>query len=71
MFPFRYSTIFRNRWFAVLWAVGICYMAVEIVGVAPEESAGNASTEQVTDITGSPVSKESLDALEAFAGGKK
>lgn len=46
-------------------------MAVEIVGVAPEESAGNASTEQVTDITGSPVSKESLDALEAFAGGKK
>lgn len=46
-------------------------MAVEIVGVSPEESAGNASTEQVTDITGSPVSKESLDALEAFAGGKK
>ena len=71
MFPFRYSSLFRNRWFAILWAVAICYMAVEIVGVAPEEGAGNASTEQVTDITGSPVSKESLVALEAFASGKK
>jgi hypothetical protein len=69
MLPFRYSTLFRNRWFAVLWGAGICYMAVEIVGQEPQV----ASTEvgQGTDITGSPVSKESLDALEAFAGGKK
>ena len=46
-------------------------MAVEIVGPAPNEDASNESAGQVTDITGSPVSKESLDALEAFAGGKK
>ena len=29
MFPFRTSTIFRNRWFAVLWAAGICYTAAQ------------------------------------------
>lgn len=31
MFPFRSSAIFRNRWVALLWAVGICLMASEIV----------------------------------------
>ncbi len=31
LFPFRASAIFRNRWVALLWAVGICFMASEIV----------------------------------------
>jgi hypothetical protein len=31
LFPFRTSAIFRNRWIALLWAAGICFMASEIV----------------------------------------
>lgn len=31
LFPFRTSTIFKNRWVALLWAAGICFMASEIV----------------------------------------
>ena len=64
MFPFRTSTIFRNRWFAVLWAAGIIWMAVEFAAPDPENANGS---EQVLDVTGSPVSPEALKALEAFA----
>lgn len=64
MFPFRYSTIFRNRWFAVLWAAGICWMAIEFAAPDPETASG---TEAVLDVTGSPVSPEALKALESFA----
>ena len=31
IFPFRTSTIFRNRWVALLWAAGICFMAAQVV----------------------------------------
>ena len=41
LFPFRTSAIFRNRWVALLWAVGICFMASEIVdGVAGVTNKG-------------------------------
>ena len=40
MYPFRYSTIFRSRWMALLWAAGICWMAYDFV--APDgDAAGN------------------------------
>ncbi len=64
MFPFRYSTIFRNRWFAVLWAASIIWMALEFTAPDPETANG---TEQALDVTGSPVSPEALKALEGFA----
>ncbi|WP_156678330.1 hypothetical protein [Sphingomonas profundi] len=31
LFPFRTSAIFRNRWVALMWAAGVCFMASEIV----------------------------------------
>lgn len=41
LFPFRTSTIFRNRWVALMWAAGICFMAAQIVdtvsGVATKD----------------------------------
>ena len=63
MFPFRFSSIFRNRWFAVLWAAGIIWTAVEFASPDPENSDGS---KQVLDVTGSPVSPEALKALETF-----
>ncbi len=32
MFPFRTSSIFRNRWIALLWAAGIIWTAVDYAG---------------------------------------
>ena len=32
MFPFRYSSIFRSRWMALLWSAGIVWMAVDVAG---------------------------------------
>lgn len=29
MSPTRYSSLFRNRWVALMWAAGICWSAVE------------------------------------------
>jgi hypothetical protein len=40
MYPFRYSTIFRSRWMALLWAAGICWMAYDFA--APDNAGNNA-----------------------------
>jgi hypothetical protein len=29
MFGPRLSSVFKNRWFALIWAAGICWMAVD------------------------------------------
>ena len=53
MFPMKYSSIFRNRWFAVLWAAGIIWMALSFT--APEEAAPpaqNATAAQVEGTSG-------------------
>jgi hypothetical protein len=39
MFPFRYSSIFRSRWMALLWAAGICWTAYDYA--APDADSGN------------------------------
>ena len=47
---------------ALLWAAGICWMAVDYVGVAPEAGDGNAST--VTDVTGADISPDQVKQVE-------
>lgn len=42
MIPMRHSTIFKNRWFALLWAAGICWMAVSFAG--RDESQGDEAS---------------------------
>ena len=37
MIPMKHSSIFRNRWFAVLWAVGIIWFALDFT--SPDDSA--------------------------------
>ena len=60
MFLFRYSSIFKNRWIAVLFAIWICYMAVDFVGT-PSDANSNAT---ITDETGAPVDKAAVDSLK-------
>jgi len=62
MFPFfRYSWLFRSRWIALLWAAGICWMAVEWAG--PEQPE-DGSPAVATDATGAPVSPDDVKRLE-------
>ena len=48
MFPMRMSTIFKNRWWALVWAAGIIWFAYDFAGAAPQDQAGNnsAATDQ-------------------------
>ncbi len=54
--------IFRSRWFALLWAAGIIWMAVDVADSASGDGAtpGQAG---VTDATGQPVNAADLAAL--------
>lgn len=71
MIPIRHNWIFRSRWMALLWAAGIIWFAVDSVPAAPvANSADNAGNAVTTDVTGSPVSDQDMDALKKFVGGK-
>ena len=35
MFPMRFSTIFKSRWWALVWAVGIIWVAYDFAGSQP------------------------------------
>ena len=43
MFPMRTSTIFKNRWWALLWAAGIIWFAYDIAASAPQDDANNSA----------------------------
>jgi hypothetical protein len=65
MFPFRYSSIFRSRWMAVLWAAGICWMAVDVASASGDGSeAGNNGASVQEDVTGTPYDDADIKALE-------
>ena len=56
MFPMQFSTIFKNRWWALIWAAGIIWAAYDIVGSEPQGQDGNNSV--ATDATGSPITSD-------------
>lgn len=44
MFPFRYTSLFKSRWIALMWAAGICWTAADVAGHFKKPDApGNAS----------------------------
>ena len=62
MFPFRTSSIFRNRWIALLWAAGILWTAYDVADSNREEDATNASAPN--DATGATITQEQVDDLK-------
>lgn len=58
MFPFRYSSIFRSRWMALLWAAGILWTAYDFA--APD--GDNAGANQAAD---APLNSADVAAIEA------
>lgn len=58
MYPFRYSSIFRSRWMALLWAAGILWTAYDFA--APDGDA--AGTNQASDM---PLNAADVAAIQA------
>lgn len=42
MYPFRYQTIFKSRWMALLWAAGILWTAYDFAdSTSSHDASGN------------------------------
>ena len=46
MFPMRMSTIFKSRWWAIIWAAGIIWFAYDFAGSAPQDDNSAADANQ-------------------------
>ena len=79
MIPMRSRTIFKNRWWAVLWAIGIIWFALDVAGgPAPADNSTAAAADvptaptdvtDVTDVTGAPIHREDIDQLGTIIDG--
>ena len=58
MIPMRTSSIFKSRWMALVWALGIIWLAWDVAGSAPQETNGSENAEGTTDVTGSPITAD-------------
>lgn len=58
-----YSRLFRSRWNALLWAIGVCWGVYWFIP-APEAAPANGQAAQ-TDATGAPYSDADVAALKA------
>ncbi len=48
MFPMRFSTIFKSRWWALVWAAGIIWVAYDFAASQPASVDNSAdNSEQV------------------------
>ena len=63
MFPMRWSTIFKSRWMALLWAAGIIWFAYDFAGSQPQDTNSSANAEEQTDATGAPVTTDDQNRL--------
>ena len=63
MIPVRHSTIFKSRYWAMVWAAGFIWFAVSIA--APDAPANNdtANAEAQTDALGQPIDQAQAEAL--------
>ena len=69
MIPMRTSTIFKNRWWALLWAAGILWFALDVAGEPAPAGSNSADAAMPTDATGAPVHKDDADALKNVIDG--
>lgn len=59
----RTSTIFKNRWMALVWAAGIIWFAYDVASSQPQASNAAANGGEATDATGSPVGGDDANRL--------
>jgi hypothetical protein len=66
MFPMRMSTVFKNRWWALIWAAGIIWFAYDFAGAQPQDQAANNSA--ATDATSAPASDQDANKVAQVLG---
>jgi hypothetical protein len=64
MFPMRFSTIFKSRWMALVWAIGIIVVAWEVAGPDPQPANSSENAEAPTDVTGAPINPDDENKVE-------
>ena len=69
MIPRNPSRIFRSRWSAIWWAVGILFFAVTTIGLGDRETAAVENSVGITDATGAAVSNADLAVIANLIGG--
>ena len=47
MIPVRMSSVFKNRWMALLWAAGVIWFAYDFAGSQPADDNSSANSDQV------------------------
>jgi hypothetical protein len=65
MVPMRTSTIFKNRWMALIWAAGVIWFAYDFAGSAPQADAANNVT---TDAAGTAASNDDTNKVAQILG---
>ena len=64
MIPVKTSSVFKNRWMALLWAAGIIWFAYDFAGSGPQGGNASANAEQSTDATGAAISNADTNKLD-------
>jgi hypothetical protein len=69
MIPMKTSNVFKNRWFALIWAAGFIWLAYDVAGSAPQETNNSAAAVQTTDVTGAPVTTDDENKVNQIING--
>ena len=64
MIPMKTSSVFKSRWWALLWSAGIIWFAYDVAESAPKGDHNTAEAEQQTDVTGTPITPANEDRLK-------
>jgi hypothetical protein len=59
----RWSTIFKSRWMALIWAAGIIWFAYDFAASSASPANASDNEVQVTDASGAPVSPAEANQL--------
>ena len=63
MYPFRYSSIFRSRWMALLWAAGILWTAYDFAAPDGDNAGNNQSADMPLNSADIVAIQEQLNQL--------
>lgn len=62
-----YSRLFKSRWAALFWAMGICWTAYEVSSIGAGDGDENGAAQ--TDATGANYNDADLNALKSALNG--
>lgn len=68
MIPMKTSSVFKSRWFALIWAAGFLWFAYDVAGGGDTETDANGVT-TVTDVTGAQVDNKQVDGIKQAIDG--